>query len=120
MKERTRPPEDISPADFFTRWVPAEVARDDERRARLGDTEATLEFHLSGEGGGVYTVRVTRGEVRGFEGPAGAADLRVHVDLETWRGLNRGELSAPEAALRRRVRLEGNLLLALKLHSILG
>jgi putative sterol carrier protein len=42
------------------------------------------------------------------------------VDVETWRALNRGELSAPEALLRRRLRISGNLVLALKLHLILG
>ena len=120
MKERARPPDDISPREFFTRWVPAQVARDEERRARLGDIDATLEFTLAGEGGGTFTIRVARGEARGFEGPAPLADLRIHLDLDTWRQLNRGALSAPEAALRRRVRLQGNPLLAIKLHLILG
>jgi hypothetical protein len=38
----------------------------------------------------------------------------------TWRAHTRGELAAPEALLRRRVQLSGNLMLALKLHVILG
>lgn len=120
MQARARPPEDISPREFFTRWVPTQVARDATRRARLGDTRATIEFTLTGEGGGVFSLAVEQGEVRGFEGPAEARDLGVRLDLPTWRELNRGDLSAPEAALRRRVRLEGNLLLAIKLHLILG
>ena len=44
----------------------------------------------------------------------------MHLDVTTWRLLNSGELSAPEAFLRRRVRLEGNLALAIKLHLIIG
>ena len=40
--------------------------------------------------------------------------------VDTWRALNRGELSAPEALLRRKVHLAGDMLLALKLHLILG
>ena len=120
MSERSRPPGDISPEEFFTRWVPAQVARDPTRRTRLGDTKATIEFELTGEGGGVFSVAVDQGEVRGFPGPAGSKELRVTLDVPTWRELNRGALSAPEAALRRRVHLEGNFLLALKLHLILG
>jgi hypothetical protein len=46
--------------------------------------------------------------------------LRICLDVDTWRSLNRGELSAPEAALRRRVKLSGNLLLAVRLHLIVG
>ncbi len=120
MPERARPPDDISPQEFFTRWVPAQVALDTTRRSRLGDTRATIEFTLTGEGGGVFSVAVQEGEVRGFAGPAASRDLGVRLDVGTWRELNRGSLSAPEAALRRRVHLDGNLLLAVKLHLILG
>jgi len=60
------------------------------------------------------------GTVSGREGRTDAPDLTVHVDVPTWRALNRGEISAPEALLRRRLRISGNLVLALKLHLILG
>jgi putative sterol carrier protein len=54
------------------------------------------------------------------EGPPERSDLHVRLDVGTWRELNRGSLSAPEAMLRRRVKLRGDLLLAIKLHFILG
>jgi putative sterol carrier protein len=120
VRERARPPAEITPLEFFTRWAPEQVAADEERRRRLGDAEATLEFEITGEGGGFYTVRMERGEVRGAEGPAEKADLRVRVDLGTWRELNAGTLSAPEALLRRRLHCHGNWLLAIRLHLILG
>ena len=44
----------------------------------------------------------------------------TRFDVETWRELNRGALSAPEAVIRRRLKLRGDLLLAIKLHFILG
>ncbi|CAG0962394.1 hypothetical protein MYXO_00830 [Myxococcaceae bacterium] len=118
--ERARPPDDIAPHDFFTRWIAEAVSGDDRRRARLGDTEASIEFELAGEGGGVFCVSISGGRVYGTAGSAAQPDLRVQTDVETWRALNRGELSAPEALLRRRVKLAGNLLLGLKLHLILG
>jgi putative sterol carrier protein len=120
MGERARPPDDISPLDFFTVWLPEQVAADHERRARLGDTAALLVFDLQGEQGGVFTVRVASGVLFGSAGRAGEPDLEVRVDLETWRALNRGEIAAPEALLRRRLQISGKLLLALKLHVILG
>jgi putative sterol carrier protein len=119
-EERAVPPYDIAPGEFFELWVPQRVANDAQRRAGLGDTRAVLEFRLEGDGGGHFTVQIAAGVVVGRRGAAGSADLRVMLDVETWRALNRGELSAPEAFLRRRVRLEGNHALAVKLHLILG
>lgn len=120
MSERARPPDDITPEEFFVRWVPAAVAADPARRDRLGARPVEIEFALEGEGGGTFGVHLADGAVAGSVGPLATADLRVRTDVTTWRALNRGELSAPEAFLRRRVQLKGNLLLAVKLHLILG
>ncbi|RIL05641.1 MAG: hypothetical protein DCC71_09630 [Proteobacteria bacterium] len=120
MSSRAAPPDDISPESFFTNWVPAAVASDPSRRDRLGASAHDLEFTLEGEGGGVFGVHIADGAVRGSVGALEHADLRVRLDVSTWRALNRGELSAPEAFLRRRVHLRGNLFLAVKLHVILG
>ncbi len=51
MAVRVKPPEDISPLEFFTAWIPRTVEQDPERRSRLGDTAASLVFVLAGEGG---------------------------------------------------------------------
>ena len=122
MPERPRPPDDISPHEFFTVWVPATVAEDHERRLRLGDTTANLVFVLSDLEleALAFTLEIECGCESGRVGRAETPDLEIHVDVATWRALNRGELSAPEALLRRRLRLSGNLVLALKLHVILG
>lgn len=120
MTDRLRPPDDIDPAEFFTRWVPDAVARDPSRSGRLGHTAHDLEFALEGEGGGVFGVHIADGAVRGSVGALEHADLRVRLDVATWRALNRGDLSAPEAFLKRRVHLKGSLVLAVKLHVILG
>ncbi len=120
MTERATPPEDITPEAFFSRWVPEAVASDPQRRARLGDKALRLEFELEGEGGGFFGIHIEDGVVSGTNGRLETADLRVRLDMVTWRALNRGDLSGPEAFLRRRVHLAGNLLLAVKLHLILG
>ena len=119
-KTRAVPPEDISAEDFFTRWVPERVAVDEERRAKLRRTTAAIEFTLTSPSRQVYTLHIEGGEVRGERSAHPEPDLTVELDEETWRALNRGGISAPEALLRRRVRIHGDLVLALKLHLILG
>lgn len=118
--ERAIPPSDITPQEFFTRFVPEAVAADADRRRKLGDTQATIVFDLKGDDGGQFTIRVGDGAVAGESGAATPADLRVHLDVETWRRLNAGAVSAPEALLKRKLKLEGDFLLGLKLHLILG
>ena len=120
MPNRSAPPEDITPLDFFTRWVPERVAADGDRRRRLGDTEARIVFAFEEPEYGAYTLFIRAGEVRAEPNPIDDPDLQVQIGIETWRSLNRGEISAPEAALRRRLKLTGDLVLALKLHVILG
>jgi putative sterol carrier protein len=120
VTERAIPPDDIRADEFFTQWVPSAVAGDATRRGRLGATAHDLEFTLEGDGGGTFGVHIADGAVRGSVGPIEHADLRIRLDVATWRALNRGDLSAPEAFLRRRIHLRGNLLLAVKLHVILG
>jgi hypothetical protein len=83
MAERARPPDDISPREFFVEWLPRSVAADLERSAQLGATCAVLVFELIGDGGGVFTVELREGVVSGAEGELQLADLRIQVDLET-------------------------------------
>ncbi len=120
--ERARPPEDISPEAFFEEWVPRRVAEDERRKRALGGTWATIQFELTDPDGArhAYSVHIRDGEVEGKAGRSPDPNLRVFLSLEDWRDLNAGRLSAPEAFLRQKVRLVGDLVLAVKLHLILG
>ena len=118
--DRAIPPDDISPLEFFSRWVPEMVAQDEKRQKKLGNTRARIVFAFDEVEYGAFTVHVEAGEVRGEAGRVADPDLEIQIGIETWRSLNRGEISAPEAALRRRLKFTGDTLLALKLHLILG
>jgi putative sterol carrier protein len=121
--ERALPPEDITPHEFFTQWVPRAVASDRSRGERLGKTDATIEFRIEGyegEGGDVFAIRIAQGAVSAVAGEVADAHLRVSVGLETWRALNRGDTAAPQAVLSRKLKLDGDFLLGLKLHLILS
>ena len=118
--QRALPPDDLSPTEFFLEWVPRAVASDPSRSAKLAGVDATVEFTLVGEQGGVFSVRIVEGRVEGSVGAVDVADLRVELAVDTWRRLNRGDLSAPEAVLKRSLKFHGSFLLGLKLHLILG
>src|SRR5688572_28847700 len=106
-KRRARPPEDITPEEFFTRWIPDQVATDEERRERLGDTSAVIGFEIRGVTPSSFTVAIEDGRAHGAVGAPHEPDLRVEVDEADWRALNRGDLGAPAALLRRRLAIHG-------------
>jgi putative sterol carrier protein len=120
VSERAIPPSAISPLEFFERWVPDAVNSDAERRARIADVRARIQFQLDGDGGGAYWLHVEDGRVVGAAGVAEAPDLVLHLDVGTWRRLNAGEISAPHALLTGALRFRGSIYLALRLHFILG
>ncbi|MEX2208446.1 MAG: SCP2 sterol-binding domain-containing protein [Myxococcota bacterium] len=119
MSERARPPDDIEPAEFFRRWAPEAVNGDPERRAKIEGMTARIQFELAGEGGGDYWLDIANGAVRGDAGRIDAPDLVLSTDLETWRGLNAGEIKAPTAVMKGKLRFQGSMYLALKIHFII-
>ena len=119
MAGRLAPPHDITPLCFFEDWLTRAVSEDPDRRQRLAGVDAEIQFELLGEEGGAFWVRVRDGEVRGSSGRLSEPDLRLTLEVATWRALNAGELKAPIAAARGLLHFEGSLYLALKLHFIL-
>ena len=85
-------------------------------RRQVGDAY----FELAGDGGGPFWLELCDGAIRGDSGRLDAPDLVLSTDLETWRKLNAGELKAPTAVMKGRLRFQGSMYLALKIHFILG
>ena len=120
MSERARPPADIAPAEFFRQWAPDAVRIDPDRRKKLDGLSARIQFQIAGEGGGLYWLEIADGDVRGGDGLINAPDLVLMTDLETWRKLNAGEIKAPTAVLKGKLRFQGSMYLALRIHFIIG
>jgi putative sterol carrier protein len=120
VSERARPPADIAPSDFFRTWAPEAVRADPDRRKKLDSLRARIQFDLAGEGGGLYWLVLAEGDVQGGEGKLDAPDLVLATDLATWRALNAGELKAPTAVMKGKLRFHGSMYLALRIHFIIG
>ncbi len=120
VTERARPPEDIAPVDFFRSWAPGAVNSDPERRAKIAGLNSRIQFELTGDGGGPFFLELSDGSIRGGEGRLDAPDLVLTLDLETWRMLNAGEIKAPTAVMKGKLRFQGSMYLALKIHFIIA
>jgi len=120
VSDRARPPADIEPVEFFRSWAPEAVNSDPERRAKIEGLNSRIQFELSGAGGGDYWLELANGSVRGDAGRVEAPDLVLRTDVETWRELNAGAIKAPTAVMKGKLRFEGSMFLALKVHFIIG
>jgi hypothetical protein len=87
-------PTDLSPAQFFTSYLPAEWAR--ARAGKPAAADATFEVVLDGDDGGTWAVTVAKGELTAREGAAAAPDLRVRMSATDFRAALQGEDGAPD------------------------
>ena len=72
------------------------------------DARATIQFRVSGEGGGDYWLRLGDGTCESSEGEAPAADLVIHTPSAVWLGIARGEIDPGQALLDQRYSIEGD------------
>jgi DNA-binding HxlR family transcriptional regulator len=70
------------------------------REERAQDVELTFEIRLSGEGGGVWTVRIRDGACSVEPGFAERADVRYTADARVWCGVALGFVDGREAIKR--------------------
>ena len=75
--------------------------------------DGTVKFDIEDEG----VLRVVDGEV---EQGDGEADVTISGDLDTFREMFDGELSPTSAYMTGRIKIDGDMGLAMKLSSLLG
>ena len=74
---------------------------------------AVYEFHLSGPGGGIFTVSIHAGECAIGIGPAAETpDVVFEMSGEAWVAMSAGQVTGDEAVLLGRLRIKGDPILA--------
>lgn len=84
---------------------------------RAGDLNVTIQFDLSGDDGGQWTVSVSGGQVRVAEGAAANPTLVFRATADDYLALINGDLSPVQAFMQGKVQLTGDMSLALKMQS---
>ena len=77
---------------------------------------ATVQYDLSGEGGGNWIAKIQDGQlVSVSEGHAEKPTLTVIMDAQHFVKMNNGELDGRKAFLTRKLKVKGNIALAQKM-----
>lgn len=81
----------------------------------LDDTNALVQFAITGEGGGEWVAEIHDGKCEIKEGSTEDPDLSIKAKIEDAAQLVAGELDPMKAYMTGKVKVVGNLMLGLKL-----
>lgn len=87
--------------------------------SKLTGVNASFQFAITGEGGGDWHVKITDGEPEVGRGQIENPDITLTASDSDWMAIVNGELSGQDAFLTGKLRIEGDMSLALKLQTFL-
>jgi len=85
-----------------------------------GDMNAIIQFDLSGDGGGVWAVSVADGQCSVTEGGDPSPTLTIGMEANDFMALTRGELNPMNAFMGGKIKLQGDMGLAMKFQGLFG
>jgi putative sterol carrier protein len=103
----------MSDAATFFSMVPERVQKD-----KIQGMNATYQFVIPGEGGGEWYVTIANGEATVNQGMAENPNITLTIDAENFANLVTGKLNGQTAFLTGKLKIKGDMTLAMKLQSI--
>jgi len=78
--------------------------------------DATMQYSLSGDGGGEWTVTIADGQFKGVQtGSVDKPTLNIMMDAAKFIEMANGDLDGRKAFLTRKLKVKGNIALAQKM-----
>jgi len=82
--------------------------------------DATYQWDINGDGGGKWWVKLSEGSVEIGEGEASDPNITLTVEAQDWVDIVNGKLNGQMAFLTGKLKIQGDMSLAMKLQSITG
>lgn len=87
---------------------------------QAADINATIQFDLSGEGGGQWNLAVANGQVTSAQGQASNPSLTIGAEAVDYLALFSGQLNPINAFMQGKLKVKGDMALAMRLQKLLG
>lgn len=81
---------------------------------------AVVQYHLTGEGGGDWVIRIEEGTCTVEEGAVENPTLTLHMDAQDYVDMVTGRMDGMTAFMTGKLRLEGDFTLATRLQTLFG
>ena len=97
---------------------PAMVARFIPEKAE--GVNATILFELKGDNGGYFWIRVADGSAETGEGEVSNPVMTVKAEADDWFAVATGQMNAMQAFMTGKLKILGDMGLAMKVQSLMG
>jgi putative sterol carrier protein len=88
--------------------------------AKMKGVTAVYQFDLSGDNGGVFHAVVDDGKANVIEGAHDSPNITISMTAEDFDSMLEGKLNATSAFMAGKLKVKGDMSLAMKLQSLLG
>ena len=88
--------------------------------SRTDGLNATILFDLSGENGGLYWVKVADGQAETGKGTVDSPNMTLKAAADDWAAMVNGDLNPMQAFMTGKIKIQGDMGLAMKLQSLIG
>lgn len=85
---------------------------------KIKDINATYQWDITGDGGGKWYAKFSDGNAEVAEGEAENADITITVSASDWVDIVNGKLNGQMAFLSGKIKIQGDMALAMKLQSL--
>lgn len=102
--------------EYFEQKIPENLKN---RAEKISDITAVYEFQINGPNGGVWTIDLTVPGGQVTNGPSGKATCTIVMEDENFLKMVTGQLNPQMAFMTGKLKVAGNMGLALKLQNIL-
>lgn len=123
MADRPTPPSDITPQDFFEKFIPEQInnipeEQKAEARERAGDFSTVIGFNIT-DADAQYSFHINEGDIEVKPG-IDDAEMTIVTDEETWRELMVDRSANPQQLfMSGRIQIEGDMSIAMQLQNIM-